>query len=470
MQEMVYSADLRSDHQGGRSGRAALFRLSLHFVRLVARGALLELFTLGFYRFWLNTDMRRHLWSHTSVGGDAIEYTGTPKELLIGFLFALAVLVPVYLVYFLVGIESERMQAFASIPLVLFFFVFAQFAVYRARRYRLTRTIWRGVRFWMTGSGWVYALQASLWGLLVVVTLGLALPWYQAALERYKMRHTYYGDLQGSFVGTGWDFFKRGWWLWFSAMLTIVLFVAAVSGAVSRVSSPSHMAVMAGVAGVLVVLATIAWPFAYAVFKAIEWRWWASGIRFGEVRFESRLRTGAFIGLYWSVIGWGALLMVCLSVWIGTVIRIAFDVAGSTSFQPDELQTVMQNPSILIAALVGYVVAALALNAIMRVYLRHDNWARIVSSTHVFNLAAADNVAARGQTGGIARRGPCRRSRRRWVLAYDVPFRRNRCRAGPAGAGGLFRRDNKPPAHGCARIRHGSRPGRGRHRDRELAL
>ena len=34
-----------------------------------------------------------------------------------------------------------------------FFFMFGQFAVYRARRYRLTRTIWRGLRFWMTGSG-----------------------------------------------------------------------------------------------------------------------------------------------------------------------------------------------------------------------------------------------------------------------------------------------------------------------------
>src|ERR1700754_2973660 len=91
------------------------------FRRLVVRGAMLELVTLGFYRFWLATDMRRHLWSHTSVGGDAPEYTGTAKELLIGFLFALAILAPVYLVYFFVGFEAERYQAFASVPLILFF-------------------------------------------------------------------------------------------------------------------------------------------------------------------------------------------------------------------------------------------------------------------------------------------------------------------------------------------------------------
>ena len=58
------------------------------FFHLVKRGAGLELITLGFYRFWLATDMRRHLWSNTHVDGDAAEYTGRARELLIGFLVA----------------------------------------------------------------------------------------------------------------------------------------------------------------------------------------------------------------------------------------------------------------------------------------------------------------------------------------------------------------------------------------------
>ena len=64
---------------------------------------------------------------------------------------------PIYLAYFLVGLEAERFKAFASFPLIAFFYLFGQFAIYRARRYRLTRTVWRGVRFWMNGSGWAYA-------------------------------------------------------------------------------------------------------------------------------------------------------------------------------------------------------------------------------------------------------------------------------------------------------------------------
>src|SRR3981189_2541096 len=134
------------------------------FFHLVKRGAGLEFVTLGFYRFWLTTDIRRHLWTNTQIDGDGAEYTARGRELLIGFLVALAILVPIYLAYFLAGLEAERFKAFASMPLVVFFYLFGQFAIYRARRYRLTRTVGRGVRFWMSGSGGVYAVELWLLG------------------------------------------------------------------------------------------------------------------------------------------------------------------------------------------------------------------------------------------------------------------------------------------------------------------
>src|ERR1700724_4631844 len=99
------------------------------FFHLVLRGAGLELITVGFYRFWLATDIRRHLWSNTVIDGDAAEYTGRARELLIGFLFAMAILVPIYLAYFLVTVEAERLEGFASFPVVVLFYGFAQFAI-----------------------------------------------------------------------------------------------------------------------------------------------------------------------------------------------------------------------------------------------------------------------------------------------------------------------------------------------------
>src|SRR5215468_634861 len=52
------------------------------FWRLVARGAVLLMVTLGIYRFWLTTDIRRYLWSNTELVGESFEYAGTARELL----------------------------------------------------------------------------------------------------------------------------------------------------------------------------------------------------------------------------------------------------------------------------------------------------------------------------------------------------------------------------------------------------
>jgi uncharacterized membrane protein YjgN (DUF898 family) len=335
------------------------------FFHLVKRGAALELVTLGFYRFWLLTDIRRHLWSNTLVDGDAAEYTGRGKELLIGFLVALAILVPIYLGYFLIGLEAEHYQAFASLPLIVFFYLFGQFAIYRARRYRLTRTVWRGVRFWMSGSGWIYALRASLWGLLSAVTLGLALPWRTAALERYKMRHSYYGDLQGSFEWRGWEFFKRGWWLWLLAPVAMVVYPLA--------------------------------PFIYGAFKAVEWRWWLSGIRFGGVRIESSLPRSALIGLYWKVIGWIVVLGLVFSAYLGLAAALVASMSGEPFAEFFTSQEFSKSIPLLALAGLGYLAFALAMNVVIRVYLMRDLWVRVLGSVNVSGLEAAADVTARGE-------------------------------------------------------------------------
>ncbi|MGY4306333.1 uncharacterized membrane protein YjgN (DUF898 family) [Bradyrhizobium sp. USDA 4369] len=334
------------------------------FFRLVSRGAAIELITLGFYRFWLATDIRRHLWVNTSVDGDSAEYTGRGKELLIGFLFAMAILVPIYLAYFLVTVEAERYEGFASIPLLISFYAFGQFAIYRARRYRLTRTVWRGVRFWMDGSGWAYAGRAMLWTLLAVLTLGLAWPWRAAALERYKMRHSHYGDLRGDFEGRGWEFFKRAWYLWLIAPFAIVLFPLL--------------------------------PFVYAQFKAVEWRWWLSGIRFGGVRLESSLPVNAFHGLYWKVICWFILLSLVYLVYLGAVLALGTSLLGLGKDGLPQAQALATQMLLVVAMVPGYIALILAVNVVMRLYLVRDMWAVALDSVLVYGIEAMANVVAKG--------------------------------------------------------------------------
>jgi uncharacterized membrane protein YjgN (DUF898 family) len=345
----------------GHSGRIVFTVERRDFFQLVRRGALLELITAGFYRFWLATDIRRAVWSGTSIDGHTLEYTGTAKELLVGFLFALAILVPIYLVYFLIGIEVERAKAFASIPLILFFYAFSQFAIFRARRYRATRTVWRGVRLWMSGSGWAYSWRACLWGLLTLLTLGLTLPWRESALERYKMRHLYYGELPARFEGTGWGLFKQTWWLWLLSLPILTL------------------------------------PFTYPAYKAALWRWWFSGIRFGDVHFESDLRTGRLMGLYWAVIGWTTLLVLADVVVILIVSTVAVLFGGKPAGATTMLLFLSQHPYLTLGAnIANYLVLVLCIGVVVRVYLMRGLWERVVTSTTAHNLDQADDVRVRG--------------------------------------------------------------------------
>src|SRR5215211_8713233 len=145
--------------------------------RLMIRGAVLLMFTLGIYRFWLATDQRRFLWANTEIAGDTLEYTGTARELLIGFLIAIAVLVPIYAGFFLAAMDLGIIGPISGVLAFVLLALFGHFAIYRARRYRLTRTVFRGVRLHQTGSAWLYAVYSMGWLAVTLLTAGLAYPW-----------------------------------------------------------------------------------------------------------------------------------------------------------------------------------------------------------------------------------------------------------------------------------------------------
>ena len=130
-----------------------------------------------------------------------------------------------YTAFFVITLSSGPIGEMSSLLSFALLVVLGNYAIYRARRYRLTRTIYRGVRFHQTGSAWRYAVCAVFWWSLTILTLGLAYPFAQSQLERFKMRNTFFGDLPGRFEGTGWQLFVRGILMWF---LSIVPFMAGV--------------------------------------------------------------------------------------------------------------------------------------------------------------------------------------------------------------------------------------------------
>ena len=163
---------------------------------------LLTVVTLGIYHFWGKTEVRRRITSSIRVNDEPLEYTGTGKELFLGFLIVLfAILLPLQLL--VVGSVlafGEVGQALVVVELPLFWYLF-NVAIYRARRYRRSRLRWRGVRGALVGSSWSYG-WSSLWSAVASgMTSGWLTPWRDNYLHRTLTRETRFGDRPFNYTG-----------------------------------------------------------------------------------------------------------------------------------------------------------------------------------------------------------------------------------------------------------------------------
>jgi uncharacterized membrane protein YjgN (DUF898 family) len=383
--------------------------------QLRIKGAALLLVTLGIYRFWLLTDVRRFLWSNTEIAGETLEYDGLATELLLGFLFAIAILVPIYVALAMVTLAFEWPDYISALGGLALLAVFGEFARYRARRYRLTRTVFRGLRFHQDGSGWLYALYAILWWILVIVSLGLAYPWAQANLQRYMMRHTSYGKLPGRFEGSGWRLFLRGLPLWLMSvapLLAVAGFLAAYTdwnafdnadpddakdgafaaiGAdlVGRLGIKTLAAISIGGIGGSVLAAILLYP----VFQAIVYRWWLSGLRFGAITVTSQLRIGQVYLIYLRYIGLVWLFMIGASIGIGVLASAAFALLNAVHLAGNQVPG-----RDVIGAGIGvflYAAFALGLSVMHQVLVTFGLWRAAAQSAEISDAPILETVEAK---------------------------------------------------------------------------
>ncbi len=160
--------------------------------RLHLMNLLMNIITLGIYSFWGKTRIRRYMTSHIAIRKDRFEYTGTGKELLIGWIKAMVIFLPI------AACMSIPVVNFIAIP--IFFGIFS-IAIYLALRYRLSRTKWRGIRFNLGGSIKEYFFISLKRTLKNIVTLGWRIPKSDIIRWSYIANHMSYGDLKFSYEG-----------------------------------------------------------------------------------------------------------------------------------------------------------------------------------------------------------------------------------------------------------------------------
>ena len=243
---------------------------------LLLRNLLFSILTFGIYRFWGRTHVRRFVWRHTVLLDDALEYLGTGGELFIGFLIAVAALLPVFAAYsvlqfvFADGPDYVLLVLEALYYLVLFFLV--QIAIHRMRRYRLTRTAWRGVRFGLGGSSLTYARISFGYGLLTAATLGLAYPWMRVATLGYFARHSHFGTAGLALLpDAGW-LFRRWAAVIASLVAALGLFAALNWGSFEAISHYVEYETSGSIR--YVVMSMTFWPLLILPIAILTWIWY----------------------------------------------------------------------------------------------------------------------------------------------------------------------------------------------------
>jgi uncharacterized membrane protein YjgN (DUF898 family) len=181
----------------------------------------LTLLTLGVYYFWGKAKVRAYLLGQTEFEGDRFAYHGTGKEMFVGYLKAMLLVgVPAVLLQLLPELLEAPLavQAGSQLLLGLLIGVFVPVAMVGARRYRLSRTSWRGIRFSFRGPTRDFVNLFLNGSFLTTITFGIYYPYWIVRRQAFLVSHSYLGSGRFGFDGQGRDLL----WPW---LRTILLFL-----------------------------------------------------------------------------------------------------------------------------------------------------------------------------------------------------------------------------------------------------
>ncbi|MFC3579682.1 YjgN family protein [Sphingomonas hylomeconis] len=219
--------------QPDNSGAFAFHGDWRQFAPIAFTNLLLTIVTLGLYSFWARTRVRRYLWSETRFIDDRLEWTGTGLELFIGYLLAFVLFVIPFGVLNLVlqgvllrGHPGAALAIFITVYLLLMYLV--GIAIFRALRYRLSRTFWHGIRGGSDDQGLAYGWQ-YLWRTIAgTLALGLLIPWSMTSLWNERWNKMSFGPLRFEAAATAGSLTLR--FLLFYLVPILILVLGVVMG------------------------------------------------------------------------------------------------------------------------------------------------------------------------------------------------------------------------------------------------
>lgn len=294
------------------------------FAPIALTNLLLTIVTLGIYRFWGTTRVRRYLWSRTRFIDDRLEWLGTGKELFFGFLLVL-VLMGLPFLFLNFGLQSLVLRGYAGVAAAMGFaatvwiYYLVGLARFRAVRYRLSRTWWHGIRGGSNDGGFGYGLS-YLWKYLVgYMAFGLLIPWAMISLWNERWNKMSFGGHDFVCRAEAGPIFKRFLLFYLAPFLFLLVgfaAIATVGGAIGNVylynNFPPGLAIIAFIVvlvGAYVIFGLIALGY-YSAFL----RQGVGGLHLEGLNFEFAAGTDDWLKLFF-----GDVALVVLTLGIGFI-------------------------------------------------------------------------------------------------------------------------------------------------------
>jgi uncharacterized membrane protein YjgN (DUF898 family) len=370
-----------------RTGRVEFTGGRQEMLGIILRGYALMIPTIGLYRFWQATWKRRFYWQNTVIDGEPIEYTGSAVQLLLGFFFALAFFLPIYIAFFVLSMQDVDyvLIGYAVIAAVVWFLV--GYAIYRARDFRLSRTLWRGIRFDLRGHALAYALRRFLWSIANVLTLGLIYPWMGSSLWRYRWNNTWYGDRKFAIAGN-WRTIAGPYYG------AYILNVLAIGGTALWIGTTRDLMafeqfVIPGPIGLSFCAACVlVFAFTLAFYRTRVASRMLSTVSVGEAKISVRIGTGALFGLFLiyvvAVVALLAVLALTALIALGSIFAAA--AAGGQAPDAQTVASLFESGTTNVALLIGiYLVVLGAFGLLAELILSLGWWKLLAKGATVTN-------------------------------------------------------------------------------------
>jgi uncharacterized membrane protein YjgN (DUF898 family) len=377
----------------GKHGPATAFSFHgnwVDFMKIAAPNLLLTIVTLGIYRFWATTRERQYLWGHSEFIDERLEWTGTGMELFIGFV----------MVFFLIGIPFAIIQLVAQglifqgepilagvLTFVMFMLLFylTGVAYYRALRYRLSRTYWRGIRGGSDDPGFGYGLSYVWKHVVAALPIFLLYPWASISLWNERWSAMSFGPYRFE-SNADWTKLMKRYLLFY--LVPFLLFLMGVYIGFQEANgggAGSGTAIAAGAFAVILIISLyIILPVAALLYYSKFFRVAVGGLKLGELEFEFKARSPDWILFFlanWVIWGLAAGL---------AFVPISMLMAGG-SFTPDLFQNSLSTAvigTLILSGVIGVIAIGLA-NAL----IQYRSWKFFVTHMEAYGEVNLDQMS-----------------------------------------------------------------------------